>query len=772
MVSDSENNFFADLLGDCFAECEEHLTAVRRNLLTLESYINQQQINRNLLNELFRCFHSLKGLSGMIGAKEAEELAHQMESYLKVLREKQALLKSEGFDALLEGTKALEQAIASYGDQTPQPHNESIIAQLTTLVQEAQPAPQDATAPTPIKLPPQAHEQLAATLGPEMSPWHFIFTPSTTLAERGININIIRQRLQAIGELIHAAPRLTAEGGVIFDLIATIPNDSEPRFSDWKHDGLTWTPYEQETTKPTIPEEHPTPSGRSTSIPSTPSNPPPLESRESLHPAIPPVTPHSQPPLLTQPSNVVRVDLPKLDSLMQMIGDLVISRARLEDQLGRLQGTVPALQLRSLQEINLTLERQLQTLREGVMRVRLVPIAEIFARMQFALRDLVRDTQKQVSLELSGQETEIDKFLVERMMDPLLHLVRNAVSHGIEPEAERLQIGKSAEGTIALRASAIGEMVVIEVEDDGCGIDSEKVLEKARSLGWLTEEEKNPIAATPALILDLLCAPGFSTKEVADLTSGRGIGMAIVKNTVQELGGSLSLEAQVGQGTKFIIRLPLTLAIADALIVTVCGQTFAIPQSAVREVIEVQPQAITPLENNEVLPYRNGVLPLVHLSRLFGLSATKSLPSPLKRQEVGSNELEQWQQEPRTRVQSSESRELKNVLPKYQQQALQSQTQLDSQSERNFKFQTRQNGQVESYLHPRHALVIGSGLKAVGIVVDRVNDQRTIVVRTLTDPLIQVFGIAGATELGDGRVVLILDATALERSAVKFKIKT
>jgi two-component system chemotaxis sensor kinase CheA len=276
--------------------------------------------------------------------------------------------------------------------------------------------------------------------------------------------------------------------------------------------------------------------------------------------------------------------------------------------------------------------------------------------------------------------------------------VRNAVSHGLESEAERVAQGKSPAGTIALRASTAGEMVVIEIEDDGRGVDLEKVVGRAKSLGLISPEAQ-PDTAT---VLDIICSSGFSTREEADLTSGRGVGMAVVKNTIQELGGFLTLDTQVGRGTHFTIQLPLTLAIADALIVSVGGQTFAVPQSSVNEVLEIQPQAITRLENNEIFSYRDSVLPLVRLAYCFGLTQSQA---------AGNHRC-------------------------------------------------------------GHAIVVGNGLNAVAILVDRIVGQQEIVVRPLTDPLIQVMGIAGATELGDGRVVLILDTSALLQIArlASFKI--
>ncbi len=278
------------------------------------------------------------------------------------------------------------------------------------------------------------------------------------------------------------------------------------------------------------------------------------------------------------PSQVVRVDLTRLDELMRNVGDMVISRARLLDTLARIEPHVPAVEWRAVQENAVAIDRQLRTLREGLMRVRLVPVGEIFRRIPFVVRDLARESGKRVTLLLQGQTTEIDKYLIERMMDPVLHLVRNAVSHGIEPPEERIAAGKRPEGTITLSASAAGELVTIEIADDGRGVDTSDVIARARRAGLAVP----PGPVDSSALLALLCAPGFSTRDEADRASGRGVGMAVVKDIVERLSGTIALSSQAGVGTRFTLQLPLTLAIADALIGRVGPESFAVPQNVVR----------------------------------------------------------------------------------------------------------------------------------------------------------------------------------------------
>jgi len=305
--------------------------------------------------------------------------------------------------------------------------------------------------------------------------------------------------------------------------------------------------------------------------------------------------------------------------------------------------------------------------------------------MRFVVRGLERELNKRIELRIDGGDTEIDKLIVERMMDPLLHLVRNAISHGLESPAERVAAGKPQTGFLRLSAKTAGDTVIVEVEDDGRGIDIERVAARARSLGWIGDEE----TLQPKRLLDVISAPGFTTRDEADLASGRGVGMAAVYSSVNELAGSIALNTETGKGTRFTIRLPLTLLIADSLMVTVNQQRFAIPQTAVREVLAIDTSSIKVFENNEVVPFRGGVLPLVRLARIFGF---------------------------------------------------------------NEKTQSR-----------LHVLVVENGGSPAGLAVDRITGQREIVVRSVSDPLVRVPGVVGATELGDGRPVLILDPHALMR---------
>jgi two-component system chemotaxis sensor kinase CheA len=652
--SDIDDGIFAEFLDDFFAECDEHLATVRRELLALEPAIDQPRVGRAQLDELFRAFHSLKGLAGMVGIAEVEQLAHHLEGYLRALKQEQIRLTADGFEALVAGTQLLEQVVVARRSHAPAPAIELMITRLAALVAELEPATAPQAAPKapagPAVLSPDVEARIGVARQRGAQLWLVTFTPSPELAKRDINVNNARGRLQDFGELIHAVPRILPAGGIAFDFVVASQAD-EATLAAWQDDGFTYAPYP----------------------PAAASSPAPEASAAR------------SPSLAVTPSNVVRVDLSRLDELMQLVGALVVSRGRLADQLAQLEPLLPAAEWRALQDTALGFERQLRALRTGVLRMRMVPIGDIFARMQFVVRDLARELQKQVALDLRGQDTEIDKLVVERMLDPLVHLVRNAVSHGLETPDERVAAGKPPAGTIALHASATGDLVTITIEDDGRGIDAELIAARARRLGLFDGEA--PLDSHQ--VLQLLCAPGFSTREQADRVSGRGVGMDVVYKTVQELGGTLTLATELGSGTRFTVQLPLTLAILDALLVAAGGQTFAVPLPVIREIISLEAGQISQVENNELLLYRGSPLPLVRLARRFGLAETAT----------GAG----------------------------------------------------------------FALVVDSGRGPVGIAVDQLLGKREIVVRPIADPLAQTPGIAAATELGDGRVVLILDPPAVIR---------
>jgi two-component system chemotaxis sensor kinase CheA len=466
-----------------------------------------------------------------------------------------------------------------------------------------------------------------------------------------VTIEVVRARLSAIGDIVAALPKVQPGGAVYFEFTLHLNPGASPDEA-WREDGIAWSALERPERAALVPFDADT------------SQPLPRHA---------PVA-----------ANLVRVDLAKLDESMRIIGELVISRSRLQDAIDKAAGTLGDASLEPIAAAADAIERQLRSLREGIMRIRLVPIGEVFERMRFAMRDIAREHGKTIHLDFEGGDTEIDKVVIDRIIEPLMHLVRNAASHGIESAGQRTAFGKPADGHIMLRARAAGDRIIVEVEDDGGGINYARVEKRAHERGLLPARA----ALDPSSVLDIITAPGFSTTEAADLASGRGVGMGVVLSTIRGLGGELTVDTRAGEGTRFVIELPLTLMIADALLVEVGGQTMAIPQILLREILPLGDHRITVLENNRVISYRESALPLIDLREVF------SIPTPPAAQ---------------------------------------------------------------------HVLVVGADGTLQGLIIDRVLGLREIVVQPVSDPYVSVVGVAGATEMPDGRVSLILDVPAIVR---------
>ncbi|HZZ58960.1 MAG TPA: chemotaxis protein CheA [Opitutaceae bacterium] len=602
-----------ELLDDFFAECDEHFRTLRDRLASLERDPGAAEA----LDALYRGVHSLKGNAGIVGLRPLEELAHAAEDVLRRLIRSHAPVETDTAARLGEAAHRMERIVAAYRLKEALPDISDLLDRLSR-----------------------------ETAAPAAALWQARFAPNAERDARGINVNSVRARLAALGEIVSAEPTIVAGGGILFTFTVRLrgaPADA----AAWSADGVEWT------------EAPGRPAGAS-------------------EPAS-----ASAGGATAAPSHLVRVDLSRLDELMRLVGEMVIQRSRLGDRIGRMGEAG-----RDLQEAMAGLGRLLRDMRGAISRMRLVPIGEIFSRLPYVVRDLERDGGKRVRLALEGEHTEIDKYLVERLREPLLHLVRNAVSHGIESARERREVGKAEEATLTLRASSRGDFVLIEVIDDGRGVDAEAVGRRAAAAGIPCPPHPDAVQ-----LLQVLCTPGFSTREQADRASGRGVGLDVVASVVRDLGGTLALETTPGRGTTFALRLPLTLSIAETFIVSAGRHVCAVPQGFVEEIVQVPAASIRRVQGVSVAPYRTGLLPLVSLHEMFGAPASTQTASPV--------------------------------------------------------------------------VVIGSDRGLTGLVVDRVHGHREVVIRPLHDPLIRVPGISGATELGDGKPILILDPPALASGPVR-----
>jgi len=388
----------------------------------------------------------------------------------------------------------------------------------------------------------------------------------------------------------------------------------------------------------------------------------------------------------TARSSVVRVEFAQLDHLLNLVGELIIHRTKLQE-LGRALAEMPGAReaARDLLSAVHQVAGVSQQLQETVMDVRMLPIRHVFERFPRLVRDLARETGKEIELILEGEGTRIDKAIIDEIGEPLVHLIRNSVDHGIEPPALRVTNGKTPTGTILLSATQESNHVVITIMDDGAGIDAGTVRRKAVERGLLKADD----ALSDRDVVQLIFSQGFSTREAITGVSGRGVGLDVVLKSIERLNGLVEVETVPGVGTKFIIQLPLTLAIISALLVDVTDRTYAIPLGSVVESIQLRGAEVHTINGRETLRIRERIVPLLRLARLFGLP-----------------EKEQAERE--------------------------------------------------------YAVIIGRGDKRVGVVVNRLRGQQEVVIKAL-DPAVSgaEVAMAGATIMGDGRVVLILDVASL-----------
>ncbi len=390
----------------------------------------------------------------------------------------------------------------------------------------------------------------------------------------------------------------------------------------------------------------------------------------------------------------IRVDVTRLDHLMNLVGELVLGRNRLsqivsidKEENGREDFS------HQLNETASQIDFITTELQTAVMKTRMVQIGRVFNRFPRLVRDIAREFSKEIRLDISGEETELDKSIIEEISDPLVHLIRNAADHGVGSGDVREKAGKPRLGTIRLSAGHEGNHVIIEVQDDGAGIDPEKLKQKAIEKGLITQEEAHEMKKEDAY--GLIFLPGFSTAQKVSSVSGRGVGMDVVKTNITKLNGIIAVESEVGKGTRFTLKLPLTLAIIQGLLVGVGRETFAIPLSSVLEVVHTSRSGVSKVNGRDVTRLRETVLPLVDISEILDVPGRDTNPEAF------------------------------------------------------------------------YTVVVGVANRKFGIVVDRLIGQKEIVIKPLGAYLKNIPGIAGSTILGDGRVIMIIDAGELLRLVEK-----
>jgi two-component system chemotaxis sensor kinase CheA len=600
-----------------FSEAQELIETLSRNLLALDDSLRAGSSDPSLINEAFRAVHTIKGLAGLFGASEMGAVSHRLEDLLDDLRLGRVELRPDIIDVLfgaIDVYNKLLQAERQHSDE-PLPVVDDFLARLGR-VDPGQ--GRRAGTSTDYVLDPgmlavlTEYEEHRLRTNIESGLNMYRLRVEFDLATIDKALEDMKERAKRHGEIITYLPtgETSNADSIELDLLMASRDDLATLIGSLGGDNI-------------VIEEIPRRSRLSMAAAAPLVDP-------QLRSSVPaPMRPGSiAPPAgeqdameragsLRSLTQTVRVDIRKLDRLMNIVGELAIVRGNLSRVADRLRGEGQRQLATELMRLHRNFDRRLTEMQNGILEVRMVPLGQVFDRLARVIRQISREVMKEIRLVITGAETEIDKLIVEELSDPLMHMIRNAIDHGIEPAEERQRVGKPLAGTIALNAFQKGNHVMIEIEDDGRGIDEQALLEKAAALGKIERVGLGDL--TRQEVLNLIFIPGVSTRAEAGDLSGRGVGMDIVKTNIGNLGGVIDVQSEPGIGTKMTITLPITLAIVSALMVRVASHTFAIPLSSVSEAIAFDGTGVRMVEGREVMTLRGTTLPLCQLGRLLGL---------------------------------------------------------------------------------------------------------------------------------------------------------
>ncbi|MGA2286826.1 chemotaxis protein CheA [Bradyrhizobium sp.] len=582
-----EQDALAQFRKTYFEECAELLDALQSNLDRLSNGGAEEET----LHAIFRSVHSIKGGAGAFGFASLVAFSHVFESLLDAIRERKVAATADVVALLLRASDALTDIVNAARDGQALPAGFG--ADISAMMEEALGGASD-TAPS------DGATAAVASDVPGEHRYDIVFTPHTELLKKANEPLLLIRQLRRLGGL-----RVEVDSSRLPALEAI---DPEAAYLGWRFTLDSGVPksvvqevfeFVEDDCELAIRAEQPAPQ---------------IESQPAIAGAgkVETVTKTAE-AAAAAPSQSIRVDVDKVDRLVNLVGELVITQAMLTEQ----STLLPPDQYTTLIQGIEALAQSARELQESVMAIRAQPVKSVFARMPRVVRDLAATLGKEVRIVTSGEATEIDKTVIEQLNDPLTHMIRNALDHGIEDPATRMAAGKPRQGTIRLSAAQRSGRIIIEIADDGRGINREKILAKAQDRGLvaagasLSEEE----------IDNLIFLPAFSTAEVVSNISGRGVGMDVVRRNVQSLGGRIQVQSRYGEGSRFTLSLPLTLAVLDGMVVSVAGETFIIPLTAIIESLRPKASDIHPVVGRgDVLALRGEYVPLIPLYRCFSIS--------------------------------------------------------------------------------------------------------------------------------------------------------
>ena len=689
-----------------FESATELLQTLNDEGLELEKHPGDGEIIR----QVRRTVHTLKGDAGACGYQELSELAHQLEDLLTP----EMAERTDGAlaEVVLIAADTFSSMLSAYRGKLQPPSGEELRQQIVALTRK----PANAA---PYKLQARfawsEYEQMVIeeALGRGESVYNIAFGIDQYCPMQGAAMQLIRNVLQQCGRLLAIVPDHSTPSTNLDVVEAAIASELDPdlirkkcripaviadvlvqpvtrQAEDEADDVLDIVKHvtaEAETEhEPTIRAEEivaaPIRNSAPVSNVATAGN----GASASNGAPRPSAQPEPQPSTLSSvPETVLRVDADRIDAVLNLVGELVIGKSMLHQTVNDFDKRFPKDPLKGRFADAIAFQaRIINDLQKSVMKIRMVPVEQLFRRFPRVVRDVAKSCGKEVALVMSGQDTDLDKSILDMLAEPLAHLVRNAVDHGIEPPAERISAGKPAQGTVKLDAYHQGNQIVIEVTDDGRGIDSKRLTYKAVERGVMSSADAATLSETQAL--DLVFHPGLSTAEQVTAISGRGVGMDVVKTVLDRLKGSISIKTVMGKGTTFYLKVPLTLAIIKALLFRVSGRIYAVPLVSVVEITRATLADVHTVDHHDVIQLREEVLPLVHLQRL-----------------------------------------------------------------------AKQQGTATRFF----VVVIAMGDRKFGLVVDQLVGEEELVIKALDDHLVATDLVSGASILGDGTVVLILNISSV-----------
>ena len=700
-------------------ETKEHLQNLSDQLMVLE----QEPENMDVINEIFRAAHSLKGMAGTMGFKRMQRLTHDLENVFQEIRSENMKVESELIDVLFRALDALEAYLNEIMETANEgtEENEEIVNTLNAIAAKAtgKEAPEQAA-----KAPEGGKEETSADSGDGEGEAKYqsisisdfekhtfekaqndnqnIFGITVSLQEscilKAARAFLVFKALEELGEVIKAVPSVQDIEDEKFEMdfsllyftkesLETVKNAIES-VSEVKHAvvGIYTLPdlhtSDSAVEKPETKAEEPEVKEPVAKAPVAAQQ---AVKKQGAKPAQKTAQKNAQ-QKTAKPTvgRTVRVDIEKLDVLMNLVSELIIAK----------NGIVSTSSADEESRLNSALNEQIEylesvttNLHESVMKVRMVPIESVVNRFPRMIRDLTKKLGKKMELHMSGEETELDRTVIDEIGDPLQHLLRNSADHGLESNEERIALGKDEVGHIYLDAYQDGNNVNIEVRDDGAGINVEKVRNKAIEKGTITPEQAE--AMTDKEIIDLLFRPSFSTAEQITDVSGRGVGLDVVKTKIEGLGGNIECKTEMGEGSSFIIRLPLTLAIIQALMVELGTEKYAIPLGNIQTIEDIPFSEVKHVQTKEVINLRDAVIPLIRLDKILDVEPGEFKPESLT------------------------------------------------------------------------VVIVSKGDKQAGLVVDNLIGQQEIVIKSIGDYINCSKLIGGATILGDGEIALILEVNTL-----------